>query len=365
MLTLLVNGTTSRWVIHALRIDSVSEESKKIYESACMHIERYTDAYVDKIKNHILFSHADWNLIWHYLPVHTQQVYEKRRKKCIGEGNLPANVKRQWQKYEKMYETRNIDFPRKSFNSLNSMRRLSMKVLTQHLSIKKKSISEARHRFLRYVIANYRHQLVLGFMGNAAFVILNEASSRQLDAGDDSTVEWDYLESKCTFPAWYERLRGLFIGKGRLSKFCRRLLRSFLHHHLALIFELALNFIEAHQNVSLQMFNPMQRMAVQTELTEKVQSAMKTHQSVESMFPDITRAISTERGCKVLVEHERKHILKLFHAGEIDEKEAHGLIAKNVKAFKMVRMRSHALRIPTIQELFQVLRCCESLLAKT
>ena len=119
--------------------------------------------------------------------------------------------------------------------------------------------------------------------------------------------------------------------------------------------QLALNFVEAHRNVSLGMFDghPRAKRGIEEELETNWKLATQTLHSLSDAFPEITRAISTARGCLVVLENERRYIEKLQHDGELEEGEAAKLLQANLVSFKKVNLHPRSLAIPTMRDILE------------
>jgi len=77
-LTLVINGTTCRYLIGYLGLDRVSDAQKEIYGHICMDIENKLEEEAEAICHSTFFGDADWHLCWRYVPVPTFGVYQAR-----------------------------------------------------------------------------------------------------------------------------------------------------------------------------------------------------------------------------------------------------------------------------------------------
>ncbi|CAM9911883.1 unnamed protein product, partial [Chrysoparadoxa australica] len=77
-LTLVVNGTLTKPLLHYLEMDRSSSAETEIFIRACSVIESKLDHQIDLLKGDRFVGDADWEIVWRYVPCMTAKSYWQR-----------------------------------------------------------------------------------------------------------------------------------------------------------------------------------------------------------------------------------------------------------------------------------------------
>ena len=105
LLTLLINGTVMEYVLKALGLTRVSDERLRLLRRGVRTIEDACNNKVAEMKENDRFLRdVDWSIVYQYLPVHSQEIYDERKQKIQNKRNLmPPRLRGRWRRYEKKY----------------------------------------------------------------------------------------------------------------------------------------------------------------------------------------------------------------------------------------------------------------------
>eukprot|EP01138_Halocafeteria_seosinensis_P015992 gb/GECG01016320.1/.p1 GENE.gb/GECG01016320.1/~~gb/GECG01016320.1/.p1 ORF type:complete len:1171 (+),score=111.99 gb/GECG01016320.1/:1-3513(+) len=105
-LSLLINGSSAKFVLKYLRIGEKSEESQRLFERTTMHLDSQIQEKALHLHGDRFLGEADWKTVWSFIPVHSQPVLLRR----ILNGRVPEKPERvprilqnRWRKYIKNF----------------------------------------------------------------------------------------------------------------------------------------------------------------------------------------------------------------------------------------------------------------------
>ena len=78
LLTLLINATTIKYLIHYLGLDRSSHAETEIFIHSCSVIEKKIEGVIGELKADRFLGDADWTVVWRYIPLFTSKVYWHR-----------------------------------------------------------------------------------------------------------------------------------------------------------------------------------------------------------------------------------------------------------------------------------------------
>ena len=222
-LSLIINGTTIRFLISKLGISRVCRVQQKIMRAVVqMFHQKGIDA-VKQLRKKKHFNLTDWELVKSRVSVDKFYPHLKKMQ-LLACTEKPYAISPAGQEEEEEEEEQGF---------------VDMKDYT-----KEELQVEARVRFLKMLKGNYWHAWENGFCSANAANRLIEAADRALDHCHAEIQDWDHLKSivkahsqhkcrKCT--------RALFK-----SRCCGRFLKHFFIHRVSLSYDICVNYIEAH-----------------------------------------------------------------------------------------------------------------------
>lgn len=186
------------------------------------------------------------------------------------------------------------------------------------------ALEEARVRFLTAVKANLQELYQKGWVSSSGMRVLKVNVDVQLDHTDEPLQEWEQLAASFTLPA-----KPLAVL--RRIPLLGTLVESFIYRRLAFIFELASNFISAHENVDILELIKEGPVAYQLafEKNRQVNEARETLAHQLPVFPELARALKTQVAARYILGQHKEIVESVFAQGHINEREYEKLIHKN------------------------------------
>ncbi|KAJ8598440.1 hypothetical protein CTAYLR_006856 [Chrysophaeum taylorii] len=74
-LTLMINGTTTRFVLHALELDKISDAQNEVWSHVTVDADRKIAKEINLLRRDQYIGDADWSIVWRYIPVLTCDSY--------------------------------------------------------------------------------------------------------------------------------------------------------------------------------------------------------------------------------------------------------------------------------------------------
>ncbi|CBJ34146.1 cyclic nucleotide-binding protein [Ectocarpus siliculosus] len=121
-----------------------------------------------------------------------------------------------------------------------------------------------------------------------------------------------------------------------------------MYRRLMFIFELASNFISAHEDVDILELLHEGPVAYQLALEKnrQLQDARSTLSQQLPVFPELARSLKTRVAAKYMLVQHPEVVHELFHHGHINDRESEGLIAENNAARVKLEYHPAADQIP-------------------
>lgn len=85
-LTLLINGSTTKFLLNYLGLGKETPVQKRMFEHACDLMNTATSDSARSLTAREEFAMADWSAVWSYMPVYTQSTFLDR----VTKGRVPA-----------------------------------------------------------------------------------------------------------------------------------------------------------------------------------------------------------------------------------------------------------------------------------
>eukprot|EP00941_MAST-03F_sp_MAST-3F-sp1_P002081 g2081.t1 len=230
MLTLLINGTTTGWLVNILGLAKQSSASKFTYDIWSAHVTDENEDELTKMRNHKFYRHADWKVVWQYLPVLNEEILEKRHAKLTSRRYrqiLHGQISKLREKYRpERNPSMNLDvaqFPVRwrHFGSDE----LKRDFIRTHWEL----VIEARKRALDLVQAHYWDQFHAGFVSGEAVSLAVQAKNLALDDVTEyhEPPENDLVLDKCKIDDWQYLEPHMLLG--RLQRKFNRFMKSFMN----------------------------------------------------------------------------------------------------------------------------------------
>eukprot|EP00903_Cladosiphon_okamuranus_P022319 g20525.t1 len=202
------------------------------------------------------------------------------------------------------------------------------------------SMAEARVRFLTAVKAHYTARYHQGWLSSMGLRVLKGNMDFQLDQDQLEMDQWSHLSKDFQLPQRLAFLRKIpIVGN---------LVESYMYRRLTVIFELASNFISAHEDVDILELLHEGPVAYQLALEKnrQLEDARGTLSQQLPVFPELARSLKTRVAAKYMLVQHREVVHELFHHGHINERESEGLISENNTARVKLEYHPTADQIP-------------------
>lgn len=436
LLTLCVNGTTTKHLLHYLQLDSTSEAQDEIFAHVTMDVDRKLAREISLLKREMFLGDADWQMVWRYVPALSPETYWlrivhrrislsqieledlRRRQQPRGEStssfSLPPLLQARWTKYHKRFSavvprfvksrhsigddfeqilkavktadrrekddahcdatpassprvglpsTRLADtkthFASSESSGLptceipaatkRSLRRSSKIVSavakrvfgsinassprprsSEEAAVVPKAYSpnhegvcnEARSRIMWVVKANYHLAFSRGRLSPTGLRVLRENADMQCDNDQLALDEWErLLRFDLARLVTLERIRD--VSTAIMVPFLRHWLDGYVFRQLAFVFEVAYNFVNAHEDVDVAEIvdDELVSMQLVEEITAQQNKAKSTISEYVSIFPEVANAVKTQIAARYVLIKQQEMLQELREHGHVAEKE--------------------------------------------
>ncbi|ACF14274.1 cyclic nucleotide-binding protein [Chloroherpeton thalassium ATCC 35110] len=298
VLTLLINGTTTGTLIKMLGMQKVTAAKALLLDNAIKVLREDTEQTFLLLKDNKFLSGADWERVREYMP----------RRKTPKEKGEVSEVK-------------------------------EMDILT-----------ESRRRILEAQKRSYWRQFEEGVLGQGAVRRLTEAVNIALDRDDEGSLDdWKELEHLWQFPAILTKLQSFpVIGK---------MVRRTLYDRLAFGYDIARGYVVAHEEISETLESIIHDDAVamnlQVEMNYNRGIALGAIKKLRETFPEITMAIETKTAARLILNHERNSIKKMYEGGMLNEIEKERLVAAVERRMKRIFNTPPSIELPDSREVLK------------
>ncbi|KAG0575636.1 hypothetical protein KC19_5G019200 [Ceratodon purpureus] len=310
-LTLIINGSTTQFLLHHLNMNTITETKSRVLEFA--KYEMYSKALeaFGELGEDEELGPADWNTIRRYVS-------------CLS--NLPDDGK----------PTHPHGPPGSEVPE------------GEHI---KQQMQDTRIRFLNGVQAAYWSMLEEGRITQTAALLLMQSVDEALDQVENHSVlpDWEGLRSHVRFPRYLK-----YLSWRSTSLLSRRASTFFLVQRLELACYIAAAFLRAHRMTR----NHLRDFIGESDVAEAVieesekqgQSARQFLEDVRLSFPQVLRAVKTKQVTHAILVHLTEYVKSLENAGLLESKETHQLHdAVQVDLKKLLR-KPPVVEMPTVEE---------------
>ncbi|PKA52210.1 Sodium/hydrogen exchanger 7 [Apostasia shenzhenica] len=306
-LTLIINGSTTQFILQLLGMDMLSKAKIRIlnytkYEMLNKALEAFGDLGDDEE-----LGPADWPTVRCYIT-------------CLG------NFEGQ-------------EHPHSLTNSVN---------IDDHLQ--RMSLGDMRIRFLNGVQAAYWSMLNEGRISQGIALLLMRSVDEAMDAVSvEPLCDWKGLKSNVHFPFYYRFLQ--------LSRLPRRLVTYFTVQRLESACSLCAAFLRAHRTARRQLHefigNSEVAFTVINESNEEGEDARKFLEDVRITFPQVLRVVKTRQVAYAVLKHLSEYVQNLGKVGLLEEKEMVHLEDAVQGDFKRLRRNPPLVKMPKARELIR------------
>eukprot|EP00252_Welwitschia_mirabilis_P008895 TRINITY_DN21146_c0_g1_i2.p1 TRINITY_DN21146_c0_g1~~TRINITY_DN21146_c0_g1_i2.p1 ORF type:complete len:1146 (+),score=210.80 TRINITY_DN21146_c0_g1_i2:272-3709(+) len=304
-LTLIINGSTTQFVLHFLGLDRTSEAKKRILEFTKYEMENKALEAFQELRDDEELGPADWHSVVKYI-------------KCLKE----SEGRVQMHPHEA------------SVNEEGSLR--------MHMQ-------DTRLRFLNGVQAAYWEMLDEGRITQTAAILLMQSVDEAIDlvASHELLLDWKGLEAHVQFPAYFRYLK--------LRMLPQKLVTFFTVERLELACYICAAFLRAHRIARrhLREFLGESEVAeaVISESEAEGEPAKQFLEDVQLTFPQVLRVVKTKQVTYSILLHLSDYIQNLEKAGLLEEKEMNQLHDSVQTDLKKLLRNPPLVRMPSVAEM--------------
>ncbi|UJR11652.1 hypothetical protein I4U23_015833 [Adineta vaga] len=290
LLTLIINGTTSKFFVHFLGLKQGAKESQIVLSQALEHMQRDTFSRLLQMKQDEKFAEVDWKVLDEYLPKRLLKELNDERDLIIDqeinilteESSQPLNT--------------NIDqqFETISINNINNERQQNIR-------------NELVIRFLTAMSIDYEKQWYLGMLHRRTLDILIK-SVEQAKQKRSFQLHWQLLIE-------HFQLSSVVLNSMRLNcfDFINQWTNKLLFDHILLTIELTLAFHSAKTRIDNILFLFPELATIDEQIMNEVcQESKKFQLHAARVLHDLRRSYQlcwtaqmTKRCAQMLLKHNQ------------------------------------------------------------
>ncbi|CAM9426926.1 unnamed protein product, partial [Phaeothamnion confervicola] len=206
------------------------------------------------------------------------------------------------------------------------------------------AMAEARVRFLMAVKSNYTNNARQGWLNDACLRLLQDNADYQLDVPGQPLAEWARLRRRLALPPWQLAL----ASRLRSHPLFGDVAGAWIFGRLAAVFELASNFIAAHEDVDIGALLPAGEAAdsLARENLRQLDEASATLGQQLPAFPEVARSLKTQVSARFLLARHRQTVLELSSDGFLTDVEAEVLLRANADSRRRLDRHPYAEHLP-------------------
>jgi NhaP-type Na+/H+ or K+/H+ antiporter len=275
-LTLIVNGSTTQFLLHVLGLDKLSSVKRRILEYTKYEmLNKALEAFGTLGGDDEQLGPADWATVKRYITTLND---------VEGDG-------------EHFHPHTTTD----AHNNSDAM-----------------NIIDIRLRFLNGVQAAYWGMLEEGRITQATAILLMQSVDEALDfVSEKPLCDWDGLKSNVNFPNYYKLLHSSPIPK--------KLITYFTVERLEFACSISAAFLRAHRIAQQQLHDFIGDSEVSslviTESGAEGEEARKFLEEVRASFPQVLRVVKTRQVTHSVLSHLIEYVQNLEKVGLLEEKE--------------------------------------------
>jgi len=213
---------------------------------------------------------------------------------------------------------------------------------------------EARLRVLHALKSNFQNQFKSGWLTALSLRALTEHINVQIDQDGRVLSEWKKLGSQHSIPlSTINRIQKLSQHPPFSTIF-----NTIIYKMMEFIFELASNFIHAHETINLPGLVGGLGEEVMDELLcefrKELSYARETLTQQLPPFPSIGRALKTTMATRFILSKQRDFIEHMFEEGALSETDAEMMVHENNRMHLKLGNHPHFEELPTLIELLHL-----------
>lgn len=371
LLTLIVNGTSSKFLVRMLGLHKGTPESQSVLLQALKHIRHQTSKQINKMKEDINFANVNWKILYDYLPEklleefdeeHSSNVHQRlsiiSRKTFLDPSSYsaidPSEHHDHNRRHSDQFSTQSI--VQVDFDSTSNERHiLDIFFRTQTGPTTTTTTNEIRRechqtnmrfeiirRFLTAMSVDYEKQWYLGMIRRRALKILLE-TVEEAKTKLSLKRHWQLLVKHFCMPLYLR-----FLMKFNQTRSIHRIVQQALFDHLVLTIELTLGndvkfhfektkqtnlFLSAFHSAQTRMENMLKKFPefanIDSHLIGNVLDEAKMLQLRSSLvLQDLLQSYKncwtmemTKRCAQMLLKYESVTIVQLYETGMLNEHE--------------------------------------------
>jgi len=294
VLTILVNGTTTKHLVARLGLTKRSQASKLQHEAFVSKLNEAIRSRVSECRNNPELAGADWEVVWSFIP----------KLSAVGDSNSKPSNRREVVADPSLFLTAHAMQTNVSPSNQDDCLECN----------EDEAISEIRYRFLNFVKASYKHQFEYGMCGSwPALRLLNEAVAKAQDNLHQPLNEWDAtLARYCSVSTsgWLNRcLQGHPSARA----------------HIARGFDIAVSFVKGHEYAEEKIASLAKSLQVYdmicTESQAMVNRARTFISDVQSSYEEVAASIRTGMAISKTLHRTREVLDDMFSKAELDDRD--------------------------------------------
>ncbi|CAF0926419.1 unnamed protein product [Adineta steineri] len=387
LLTLIINGTSSKFLVRLLGVDHGTPESERILVQALEHMRKQTAIQLHKMKQEKQFSDVDWTMLNEYLPETLVQEMDAQRRTSVHRRfsvlpEFPDNILQdvhekstvkdiELKSVPSICETDSIPINFTPGQQYSTLRHIVWSTIDMGSSDKNKNENvdfrnELTTRFLTALLVDYEKQWFLGMIRRRTLYILIQ-SVEKAKHQHSLKVHWQLIVEHFRLSRSLKILMR-FNGIDCIKKQSHKL----LFDHIFLTIELTLAFHSART----RMDNIQKQFPELAKIDERIwhevyQEIHFYHVTATYILLDIQQSYElcwqihmTKRCAQILLKYELKMITELYETGMLGKSiysHINELIEKKLFSLEFYRVQMPKGHVKAIKNAFDLLPFFQSL----
>jgi CRP-like cAMP-binding protein len=295
IMTLIINGTTTGWVVRKLGLMRMSNVKKKMLKNLIKAYRLEVNEVLEELKTKKNFGKIEWEVL----------------KKIACTDKIRQDI----------FKNRNIDEEASDLQASSQFRDEDIIIDNKEYTDEELYL-EAKHRYLTQLKGIYWEFFEQGQCSSRAVLILIESSNRALDHAEDPLKDFSFLQTYFQASVFLKvllKLKKVFIFKP--------FVKSALYNTISFNYDVIVNYVEAHEECLHLIHQIVQNEKIlerlEREVREELQHAEnKLYNDIEENFSEVTKAVQHKRGGYYLINKMRNFVTEMIEHGQIDLKEA-------------------------------------------
>ncbi|UJR19081.1 hypothetical protein I4U23_022212 [Adineta vaga] len=333
LLTLIINGTSSKFLVRLLHLDHGTPESEQILLQAVEHMRRQTANQLYKMKQEKQFSCVDWHMLDEYLPEKLVQEMDAERRTSVHrrlsvlpdlDPNILLNISQQHstintelQQIPSICETDSVPIDITPQEKNPTIKHLVLPLIGFLGNEKKENTrfrNELTNRFLTALLIDYEKQWYRGMIRRRTLYILVK-SVEKAKHQHSLKLHWNLIIEHFRLSKWLKTLMQFDCIKTQSNKF--------LFDHIFLTIELVLAFHSTRTRMDKIQHEFPELANIDRDIWNKVcQETHFYHLTASYILLDLQQSYElcwqiqmTKRCAQILLKYESKMITQLYETG--------------------------------------------------